>query len=118
MDAAKIIYWIVTVLFCLMMLGSAGMYIVNYESVSDIFRSLNYPVYIIYPLAAAKTLGVIAILSNYSKILKEWAYAGFFYDLLLAASAHYVADIPNPLMAVAALVLLIISYLLDKKINR
>lgn len=116
MNATKIIYWIVTVLLCLMMLGSAGMYIFNHESIADIFRSLNYPTYIIYPLAVAKILGVIAILTDYSKTLKEWAYAGFFYDFVLAASAHYFAGIPSPLMAVVALVLLIISYTLNKKV--
>lgn len=78
MDAKKIIFWIVTGLLCLMMLGSAGMYIVNHESVRMIFESLHYPAYIIYPLAIAKILGVIAIVSNYSRSLKEWAYAGFF----------------------------------------
>jgi DoxX-like family len=112
----KIIYWIVTGLFCLMMLGSAGMYIVNHAEVLKIFSSLGYPTYIVYPLAIAKILGVIAILSKQSKILKEWAYAGFFFNLLLAASAHYFAGVPSPLLAIIGLVLLLISYTLDKKI--
>lgn len=117
MNGAKISFWIVTGLLCLMMLGSAGMYIVNYESVRTIFESLGYPTYIIYPLAIAKILGVIAILTNYVKWLKEWAYAGFFFDFLLAASAHYFAGVPSPLPAIAALVLLIVSYVLDKKVR-
>lgn len=117
MNAAKIIFWIVTGLLCLMMLGSAGMYIVNYDSVKTIFESLHYPTYIIYPLAVAKILGVIAIVTNYSKWLKEWAYAGFFYDFLLAASAHYFSGVPSPFLAIAALALLIVSYILDKKVR-
>ena len=113
----KIIFWIVTGLLCLMMLGSAGMYIFDHASVATVFQSLGYPTYIIYPLAIAKILGVIAILTNYSKPLKEWAYAGFFYDFVLAASAHYVSGIPSPLPAIATLVLLIVSYILDKKVR-
>ncbi|MEO6590548.1 MAG: DoxX family protein [Pyrinomonadaceae bacterium] len=117
MDGKKIIFWIVTALLCLMMLGSAGMYIVNHESVAMIFENLHYPTYIIYPLAIAKILGVIAIITNFSKNLKEWAYAGFFYDLILAASAHYFSGVPSPLGAVAGLVLLFVSYILDKKVR-
>jgi uncharacterized membrane protein len=112
----KIIYWIVTGLLCLMMLGSAGMYIFNHAEVLKIFGQLGYPTYIVYPLAIAKILGVIAILTKKSKTLKEWAYAGFFFDFLLAASAHYFAGVPSPLLAIVGLVLLLISYTLDRKI--
>lgn len=110
----KIVYWIVTGLLCLMMLGSAGMYIFNYAEVAKIFTNLGYPTYIIYPLAVAKILGVIAILTKYSKTLKEWAYAGFFFDFLLAASAHYFVN-ESILFAIIALVLLLVSYALDRK---
>jgi hypothetical protein len=40
----KIIYWIATGLLCLMMLGSAGMYIFNHQAVSEIFKILGFPV--------------------------------------------------------------------------
>ena len=112
----KIVYWIATGLLCLMMLGSAGMYIFNHAEVLNIFTSLGYPTYIVYPLAIAKILGVIAILSKKSKTLKEWAYAGFFFDFLLAASAHYFAGVPSPFLAIVSLVLLVVSYILDRKI--
>ncbi len=112
----KIAYWIVTAPVCLIMLASAGMYIFNHAAVVEIMQSLHYPPYIIYPLAAAKILGVTAILTRKFKSLTEWAYAGFFYDLLLAASAHYFAAVPSPVLAVAALVLLIVSYALGKKV--
>ncbi len=112
----KIAYWIVTALLCLMMLGSAGMYLVNHAEVIKIFEQLHYPSYIVYPLAIAKILGVIAILTRKSPTLTEWAYAGFFFDLLLAASAHYFANVPSPLLASIGLVLLLASYFLGKKV--
>ena len=112
----KIVYWIATGLLCLLMLGSAGMYIFNHAEVLKIFTSLGYPTYIVYPLAIAKILGVMAILTKFSKTLKEWAYAGFFFDFLLAASAHYFANVPSPMLAIIALVLLLISYALDRRI--
>ena len=112
----KIVYWIATVLLSLMMLGSAAMYIFNHAEAVKIFNDLGYPSYLAYPLAIAKILGLIAILTKKSKTLKEWAYAGFFFDFLLAASAHYFSGVPSPILAVVALVLLIVSYILDKKI--
>ena len=110
----KIVYWIATGLLCLLMLASAGMYIFNHAAVLGIFTNLGYPTYIVYPLAIAKILGVIAILSKQSKTLKEWAYAGFFFDFILAASAHYFAN-ESPIIAIVALLLLLVSYALDRK---
>ena len=112
----KIIYWIATVLFSLILLGSAGFYLFAHATVVQNFESLHYPIYLIYPLAAAKILGVAAILSRKSKTLTEWAYAGFFFELLLAASAHVFANVPSPLLALVALALLLISYFLGKKV--
>ena len=67
-----IIYWTATGLLCLMMLGSAGMYLANYETIQAVFTKLNYPTHIVYPLAIAKILGVVAILTKRSNTLKEW----------------------------------------------
>ncbi len=116
MKTNKIIYWIATGLLCLMMLGSAGMYIFNHQAVSEIFKTLGFPVYIVYPLAVAKILGVIAILSKQSKMLKEWAYAGFFFDFLLAISAHLNVGDGEFIPGTVALILLLVSYFLDKKL--
>jgi hypothetical protein len=116
MKIQKIIYWVTTGLLCLLMLASAGMYIFNHQAVLEIFKTLGFPAYIVYPLAVAKLLGVIAILSKQSKTLKEWAYAGFFFDFLLAASAHINAGDGEFALAIVALVLLLVSYFFDKKV--
>ena len=84
------------------------------ESVAFV-NQLGYPAHIAYVLPITKTLGVIAIFTRYSKTLKEWAYAGFFFDFVLAALAHYFSLVPNPLPAIVAVVLLVISYILDRK---
>ena len=89
MNIHKIIYWIATLIMCLIFLFSAGMYFTNYESVKGFFEVLGYPTYIIYPLAVAKVLGVIAVLYKRVRALTEWAYAGFFFDAVLATAAHY-----------------------------
>ena len=89
MNISKIIYWIATAIMCLIFLFSASMYFMKYEMVSGFFEALGYPTYIIYPLAVAKVLGVIAVLYKKVRVLTEWAYAGFFFDAVLATAAHY-----------------------------
>ncbi|MEO8074057.1 MAG: DoxX family protein [Acidobacteriota bacterium] len=118
MKISTVIYWIATGLLCLLMLGSAGMYILNHAEIAKVFNQLGYPAYLVYSLATAKILGVITILTKFSKPLKEWAYAGFCYDLLLAAAAHYFSGVPSPLLAIVGLVLLIMSYIFDKKLYK
>jgi hypothetical protein len=85
---SKLLYWIPTALLCGLMLLSASMYIMKYDYISSYFPQLGFPAYLVYPLAIVKILAVIALLSNKSKFLSEWAYAGIFFDVVLAASAH------------------------------
>ena len=116
MKRDTIIYWVATGLFCLMMLMSAGMYFFNTANVADIFTKMGYPTYIIYPLGTAKILGVIAIISKISPQLKYLAYAGFFYDFILAFFAHLMISDGQQTGAVIAMVLLLVSYYYDRKL--
>ena len=84
--------------------------------IAAFFESMGYPTYLIYPLAIAKILGLIAIWGNFSKWLKEWAYAGFFYDVLLAFFAHYMISDGEQMGAVIAITLLIVSLVSGKKL--
>lgn len=116
MGRDKMVYWGSTGLISLMMLASAGMYLANYEEVSKVFVALGFPVFIIYPLAVAKILGAIAIVSRKVELLKNLAYAGFFYDFVLAAAAHLNAGDGEALPAFVALILLGISYFSEKRV--
>jgi hypothetical protein len=116
MKAQRTIYWTATGLLCAMMLFSATTYVVRHPRVETVFIALGFPTYLIYPLAVAKVLGVVAIVSKRSRTLKEWAYAGFFYDVVLALSAHLAAGDGQFAPAAAALGLLAVSYVLDRKL--
>ena len=115
MKAQKTIYWIATGLFSALMLMSATMYVVQHDMVAEMFKSLGHPVHIIYPLALAKLLGVIAILTKRSQTLKEWAYAGFFFELLLAVGAHIAVGDGGAGGAIMGLALILTSYFMEKK---
>lgn len=109
MDIKKVLFWVSTVVMCGIFLFSAGMYLTKYEMVQGFYEHLGFPIWIIYPLAIAKILGVIAIISNKSALLREWAYAGFFYDAVLAFAAHTMAGDGSSGMAVLALVGVVVS---------
>ena len=80
------------------------------------FRDLGFPIWLVYPLAIAKILGVIAILSKKSKLLKEWAYAGIFFDMVLAFTAHSMVEDGGQGAAALGLVALLVSRYFDWKI--
>ena len=116
MNINKIIYWIATGIMCLIFLYSAYNYFVHTEAISGYFKMLNYPNYLVYPLAIAKILGVIAVLSRKSMMLKEWAYAGFFFDAALALTAHRVAQDGAEMFAIIALTSLIVSRFMEPRV--
>ena len=115
MNRNKIFYWIVTGLFCAFMLMGASMYVLNNDHVAQEFIKLGFPLYLIYPMAVAKVLGVLALIGLKNKSLKEWAYAGFFFEISLAISAHLNVGDCDHMVAVVAMVLLIASYFIAKK---
>lgn len=96
----NILYWVFTILFSALMLFSAwSSLVVNQDSINLIHGMLGYPVYFIPFTGWAKLIGVIAILVPGFKRIKEWAYAGLFFDLAAAIySGIAVAKTFNPLM--------------------
>ena len=114
MQLPKLIYWFSTVLLSLLLLFSATMYFFNHADVVIAFQQLGYPAYLIYPLALAKILAVIAIVSNKVKFIKKLAYAGVFFNLLLAFIAHAAQADGAGLLALLGLFLVTVSYVFDK----
>lgn len=112
----KLIYGISTGLLSAFMLMNVLTYLLQHAAVTETFTGLGYPAYLIYPLALAKLLGVVAILSRRSKFLQEWAYAGFFFNFLIALSAHINAGDGLFVISVFALALLLVSRVYEPKV--
>jgi DoxX-like protein len=86
---AKIIgYWITTILVAFP-IGSGGVFQLAHAqaSVDGFVRILHYPPYFVTILGFWKVAGAIAILVPKFPRLKEWAYAGIFFDLTGAAAS-------------------------------
>jgi uncharacterized membrane protein len=84
----KIIYWIATSLLAFGMLQSGIFAMLRTKEWVDLVTGLGYPVYFLTILGVWKILGVIAILIPRFKLLKEWAYAGFFFAMSGALVSH------------------------------
>lgn len=111
----NIIYYVATSLFTILMLFSAGMYIIKNDVAQEAFTNLGIPVFIIYPLALVKLLGLTAIWTNKSKMLKEWAYSGFFFQTLLGIGVHLNIGDGEHFPILFANILIIISYVFYRK---
>ncbi len=94
------LYWVFTILFsALMLFSSWESILVTDNSIQLIHGMLGYPAYFIPFTGWAKLLGVIAILVPGFSRVKEWAYAGLFFDLIAAVySGIAVAKTVDPLM--------------------
>ncbi len=84
----KIIYWIFTALFTIGMFSSGLQQIFRQKDMVDMVSALGYPMYFMTILGVWKILGVIAVLLPGFKLLKEWAYAGFFFVMTGALISH------------------------------
>ena len=115
----NILYWVFTILFVLLMLfASYGSIIVTDDAKKLIHDQLGFPVYFIPFTGFAKLLGSIAILIPGLKTVKEWAYAGLFFDLAGAVySGIAVSQTFNPMMLgmLVWIVPGILSYIFWKK---
>jgi DoxX-like family len=83
-----IIYWIATILMSVGMFGSGIAQIIRAKQMVDIINHVGYPPYVMSILGTWKILGVITILLPGFKLLKEWAYAGFFFLMSGALISH------------------------------
>ncbi|GAA0358518.1 DoxX family protein [Bacillus horti] len=86
----KVIYWIFTVWLALGMLSAAIVQLIQLDGEVDMMLHLGYPAYFLVLLGASKILGVIAILVPKFPLLKEWAYAGFFFTMAGALFSHII----------------------------
>lgn len=102
----KIIYWIATIWLALGMTSTAIVQLMRTKEEVALMDSLGYPVYFLTIIGIWKLLGVIAVLVPRFPIVKEWAYAGFFFTMSGAVFSHLVKG--HPFMDIFGPLLLIV----------
>ncbi|MCQ9639285.1 DoxX family protein [Chryseobacterium sp. WG14] len=108
----KIIYWIFTLWMALGMVSTAIVQLMKNKDELANFTNLGYPAYLMTIIGVWKILGVITILVPKRLLLKEWAYAGFFFVMSGAVISHLIVGdtAARTLPAVLLLVLVLISW--------
>ena len=114
-QAGKIIYWIATIWLALGMLSTGAVQLFKAKEGQggvDMIKHLGYPVYLLTILSIWKILGVVAVLIPKFHLLKEWAYAGFFFVMSGAIFSHIaVSDsISETLPSLLLLILTVVSW--------
>ncbi|MFD2942996.1 DoxX family protein [Flavobacterium notoginsengisoli] len=108
----KIIYWIATLWLALGMISTGIVQLMQIKEETEMMNHLGYPLYFLTLLGVWKLLGVIAILIPKFGLLKEWAYAGFFFAMSGAVVSHLaVGDSAKELFGpILLIVLTIVSW--------
>lgn len=91
----KIIYWVATLWLSLGMVSTGVVQLMKNKNEIDLMTRLGYPDYFLTILGAWKILGVVAVLIPKFPLLKEWAYAGFFFSMTGAAFSHIASGTLN-----------------------
>lgn len=125
--AEKIIYWIATLWLALGMTSTGMVQLLKVEAEGAVappgvygIKYLGYPVYFLTILGVWKILGVIAILVPKFALVKEWAYAGFFFIMTGALFSHIAVGDPVAEMwpSLLLLTLTIVSWYLRPNSRR
>lgn len=87
----KIIYWVATIWLSLGMLSTGIVQLMKMKEEVDNITQLGYPVYFLTILGVWKLLGVVAVIIPKFPVVKEWAYAGFFFAMS-GAIISYIAS--------------------------
>lgn len=116
----RLAYWLVTPLFLVLQGWAAVQYLVEAPRMTATITDLGYPIYFMKMLGVAKVFGILAIVTGLSRPLKEWAYAGFTFDVAAAFVSHLcVGDsLLVALVPAAFLVLQLTSYFAWKRLRQ
>jgi hypothetical protein len=84
----KIIYWVSTIWLALGMVSTGIVQLLKHQAEVEMFAQLGYPVYLLTIIGFWKIIGSIVVLVPKLPLLKEWAYAGFFFTMSGAILSH------------------------------
>jgi hypothetical protein len=112
MKNIKIIYWTTTILIFLMD-GLMPALTSHTDLAKEGIRHLGYPDYFRVILTVYKVIGALILILPFVKgRIKEWAYAGFGFNFITAATSHFIVDGFNgqTIFPVVAFSILAVSY--------
>jgi uncharacterized membrane protein YphA (DoxX/SURF4 family) len=120
MKKTRIVFWICTGILSVMLLMASVTDLIPIPEAEEGFRHLGYPLYLLPFLGIARILGIIAIVTPGFPRLKEWAYAGFTFDLIGAIYSGLAVGDPLVYQLPAAIGLMLgaVSYTCYHRLQR
>ena len=114
----KVIYWVTTGLLFILYFGSGTMYIISTDMVNENMAHLGYPTWVTFFLIPMKFTGITAAVFAKWISIKEWAYAGMFFNCILALFAHLSVSDPigATVPAFMGTLLVVVSYYSSMKL--
>lgn len=113
----KIVYW-ASLAFIIVRVGpGAVQYFIDPDKFGGFFETLGFPMWVMYVLGVFKILGILVLLFVRWGSLKEWAYAGFMFNFLLALGAYLAQDQGKGWGLVILLVVLFLNYFVGRRLG-
>jgi uncharacterized membrane protein YphA (DoxX/SURF4 family) len=104
----KIIYWVATLWLALGMTSTGIVQLIKMDEEVTKMAQLGYPAYILTLLGVFKILGVVAVLVPRFPLVKEWAYAGFIFNMSGAVFSHLISG-SEPVELFGPMLLLVLT---------
>lgn len=110
MDAKKMGYWTTTGLLAFFLASGGVMQLARVPANVEGVVQLGYPAYVVTIVGFWKVLGALTLLWPRLPRVKEWAYAGAFFELSGAAASHaFSGDALGHVLLVSSLSLLVVA---------
>ena len=104
-----ILYWVFTIMILGIMGGGGVANLLHTGGSVEILQKLGYPTYFSSFLGVTKILGIMAILLPVPPTLREWAYAGFTFDVCAAVFSLFSIGVPFIQLTIPILALIAVQ---------
>ena len=111
-------YWVCTILVVFFMLPGGIFYLMRAPQAVEGMRQLGIPVSVVVLLGVWKVLGSIALVVPGFALLKEWAYAGTFFNYTGALASHFAARDGANVGLIVLAVVVVLSWALRPSARR
>lgn len=109
----QVAYWFVTSMVALETGVGGFLDLARTQHVREVVAHLGYPVYVLTILGLWKVPGALALVIPRFPRLKEWAYAGIFFEMTGAAASHIFDHDPQYVVITSSFALLtVLSWML------
>jgi hypothetical protein len=117
---ASIVYWVATLYVVVTSLWAGVIDVLHAPPLFELLLELGYPAHVATVLGVWKVLGAIALAAPRFPLLKEWAYAGMFFDFSGGIVAHASAghDLVSFVAPSASIIALVVSWHLRPRSRR